>query len=232
MLLHPTSTNIATPPPTATATPAPPTETPTPEPTATPTIVREDIRATHLTIASAGIDSDVQAAPTVPYVYVPDPGCPSGPEDSDTVTVPESGIATPQDEIEGLENKAWIFGHSRWAGVPGVFYSLQDVSMGDEVVIDGVDRQSGEAVTGERFVVDGIYLSDVDSGDAFLSNPDGQIPPRPEVVLQTSVRERGADKAWILDRETLLAKADNVVQGDLNDPCKYLLLFITATPAS
>ncbi|MEE8421436.1 MAG: hypothetical protein V3S31_01520 [Dehalococcoidia bacterium] len=42
------------------------------------------------------------------------------------------------------------------------------------------------------------------------------------------MRERGADRPWILDRSTLLAKAENLVQGDLDDPCKYLLLFVTA----
>ena len=209
--------------PTATLSP-----TPAPSPTATP--VREDIRATRLTIPALGIDSEVQAAPTVPYVYVPEPGCPPEPADSETVDVPTQGIATPQDSIEGLENKAWIFGHSRWSGVPGVFFSLQDVSLGDELFVDGIDRVSGQTVTGARFVVDGIYLADTDSGETFLSEENAvDIPSAPIVVLQTSVRERGADRPWILDRQALLNKATNLVQGDLDDPCKYLLLFVTAT---
>ncbi len=223
----PTVTPVAT--STATATPAAPTPTSTPSPTPTPEIIREDIRATHLTIAAVGIDADVQASVTVPFVYVPQPGCPPGPQDTETLTVPDQGIATPEEDIEGLENKAWIFGHSRWAGVPGVFYTLQDLSLGDEVIVDGVDRESGEPISQERFIVDGFYLADVDSGDSFLTNQDAaDIPTKPIVILQTSVRER-ADLPWILDRDALLAKADNIVEGDIDDPCKYLLLFVTAT---
>jgi hypothetical protein len=228
----PTSSPAATATESPSATLSPPTATftATAVPSPTPTPVHEDIRATHLTVPALGIDSEVQAAPTVPYVYVPDPGCPPEPADSETVDVPTQGIATPEDSLEGLENKAWIFGHSRWSGVPGIFFSLVDVSLGDELFIDGVDRESGLTVTAERFVVDGIYLADTDSGETLLTSEDAaDIPQKPIVVLQTSVRERGVDRPWILDRQALLAKATNLVQGDLDDPCKYLLLFVTAS---
>ena len=36
---------------------------------------------------------------------------------------------------------------------------------------------------------------------------------------------------WILDREPLLAKAEVLVEGDLDDQCTYLLLFVTARAA-
>jgi hypothetical protein len=193
-------------------------------------MIRRDVRATRLVIPALGLDTEVQASPTVPYVYVPNPGCPPGPQDSETVTVPDQGIATPADSIEGLENKAWTYGHSRWLGVPGLFLGLQYLDIGDEVFVDGIDRATDEALAEERYVVDGFYLSDVDSGDSFLTATDAsQIPPKPIVVLQTSVRER-ADRPWILDRELLLSKAENIVEGDLDDPCKYLLLFVTASP--
>ena len=39
----------------------------------------------------------------------------------------------------------------------------------------------------------------------------------------------GGGRPWILDRELLLSKAENIVEGDLDDPCKYLLLFVTAS---
>jgi hypothetical protein len=48
------------------------------------------------------------------------------------------------------------------------------------------------------------------------------------VILQTSARESGANKAWILNRQTVMAKARNIVAGDVDDPCKYLLLFVLA----
>jgi hypothetical protein len=205
----------------------------TPAPSPTPELVRQDVRATRLVIPTLGIDSEVQGSQTVPYVYVPPPGCPDrGSEETQTVTVPNQGIATPEDDLEGLENKAWIFGHSRWAGVPGLFSGLLDLDVGDELTIDGVDRATGEDLTGLRFVVDGLYLADTDSGELILNADTPQdIPPEPIVVLQTSVREDGAGKPWIFDEQTILAKATNTVEGDLNDPCKYLLLFVTASPA-
>lgn len=224
-----------TPAPTASPTVIPsPTEPPTPEPSPTPQVVRQDIRANHLLLPTIGLDAAVQGSQTIPYVYVPPQGCPDrGSEETQTVTVPNQGIATPEEELEGLENKTWIFGHSRWLGAPGLFLSLQDLAIGDEVIIDGTDRTTGEALTGLRFVVDGLYLADTDSGELFLNAETPEdIPPRPIVILQTSVREDGAGKAWLLDQQTLLDKAVNTVEGDLDDPCKYLLLFVTASPAS
>ncbi len=74
-----------------------------------------------------------------------------------------------------------------------------------------------------------LLLTDGDCGDALLNARDTSEGSRePVVILQTSVRERGAGRPWILDRSTVLAKAENLVQGDLDDPCKYLLLFVTA----
>jgi len=221
----PTSTAVptatATPPTPATATSVPPT--PTPEP------VRLDILASRLAIPALDIDTAVQLSQTTPYTYVPPPGCPPRPQDTQTVTVPSQGVATPEDNLEGLENKAWIYGHSRWLGTPGLFLSLQEIDLGDEILIDGVDRATGAPVAGERFVVDGIYLTDVDSGETLI-NAEGaaDVPTKPTVILQTSVREDGAGKQWILDQASLLAKASNLVEGDLNDHCKYLLLFVTA----
>jgi hypothetical protein len=83
-------------------------------------------------------------------------------------------------------------------------------------------------IDGARFVVTGIYLSDTDDGAALVAGD--RIGPRsvPLVVLQTSVRESGANRPWILDRETLLAKAETVMEGELDNPCKYLLLFVVA----
>jgi hypothetical protein len=186
------------------------------------------MRATRLVIPAIGVDSELLPTATVPSDYVPEPGCPPAPDDAETLEVPNQGIATPAESIEELGNKIWIFGHSRWAGVPGLFFGLQDVGPGDEVLVDGVDRVTGEALAGLRYVVNGIYLADTESGGAFLYADDAsETPPEPVVVLQTSVRERG-DRPWILDRATVLAKAENLVQGDLDDPCKYLLLFVTA----
>jgi hypothetical protein len=218
-----------TPPP---PTEAPPTATAMPSPTATPEPVRVDILATRLVIPSLEIDAPVQLAQTVPYTYTPPlPECPARPQDTDTLVVPADGIATPADNLEGLENKAWIFGHSRWLGNPGLFLRLQDIDVGDEVVIDGEDRATGEVLTAQRYVVDAIYLTDVDSGGVVLNAEDAaDIPDEPIVVLQTSVREDGAGKSWILDQATLMAKAENLVEGDINDPCKYLLLFVVARP--
>jgi hypothetical protein len=165
----------------------------------------------------------------VPDRSTPPPGCPAPPRDQETLTVPAEGIATPEDKLAGLENTAWIFGHSRWQGVPGLFHLLQDIEIGDELVIDGVNRQTGEAVRRERFVVEGIYLADKDSGGELITaKGPAEIATKPTVALQTSVRETGANSEWLLDRARVLSRATNLVEGDLEDPCKYLLLFVIA----
>lgn len=201
-----------------------------PTPTETPRPVVE-VRASRLRIPRLGIDAPVQASQVVPDTSGPTPGCPPPEPGGETLTVPEQGIATPEAPIEGLENKVWVFGHSRWLGVPGLFFSLQDLGPGDEVVVDGFDRASGAAVTGLRFVVGNLYLTDTVSGTQLVLPEGGSPPPRPVVYLQTSVREDGPGKAWILDRAKVMAKARTLIEGDLNDPCKYLLLFVEGVAA-
>lgn len=201
--------------------------TPNASPTAEP--ARLDIRARRLTIPALNIDAPVLPSRLIPDTSPPTPGCPPRPPGGTTLTVPNEGIATPEDALDGLENKAWIFGHSRWLNQPGLFYRLQDIAPGDELFVDGVTRGTGATVTRQRFVVDRIYLSDIDSGDALVTatRPE-QIPARPTVILQTSVREDGAGKQWLLDQAKVMAKATNMLASDLNDPCKYLLLFVFA----
>lgn len=205
--------------------------TPTPLPTSTPIpmpIVR-DIRASRLEIPKLGINS-----PIAPSTLIPDnspalPGCPPKPPNNTTLTVPNQGIASPTEALEGIENKVWIFGHSRWQGVPGILYSIQDLNLGDEVFIDGRDRMSGEQVVRQRFVVNGIYLTDTRSGETLVTAyKPSDIPSKPLVMLQTSVREDGGGKSWLLTQDKVLGKAKNLIEGDLGDPCKYLLLFVFA----
>jgi len=212
--------------------PASPTRTPKLADTATPT-PRLEIIADRLVIPSLGIDSPVQKGETVPYRDIPPPGCPGLPEDTTTVTVPAQGIATPADEQEGLENKTWIYGHSRWLGAPGLFFRLSELKPGDEVLVDGVVRESGNPARQQRYVVNELYLTDKESGEKLLTAHDqSEIPGTPVLYLQTSVRETGGGKPWILDRPTLLATATNLVEGNLDDPCKYLLLFVKAVVAN
>ncbi len=199
------------------------TASPTPQP------LRIDLRATRLAIPTLKIDAAVQASRVVLDTSPPMPGCPPTPPGQETFTVPDQGIVTPADAIEGLENKAWIFGHSRWQGQPGVLFSLQDINVGDELFVDGVDRVTGQRVSRQRFVVSNLYLADIDSGGKLVTaSSAAEIPAKPVVILQTSAREDGAGKRWILDQQQVMAKSRNVVEGDLNDPCKYLLLFVFA----
>ena len=216
----PAVARTATPNATATPTASSPTPTPTPAPE------RLDIRASRLAIPSLGIDAPVQDSRIIPAsTYPPTPGCPAPPPDEETFTVPNQGIATPIEAIEGLENRSWIFGHSRWQNTPGLLYSLQDINLGDEVFVEGTERTSGARVPRRRFVVDGIYLTDIDSGGTLVG---GEMPAKPTVILQTSVREDGGGKAWLLDQQKVTAKARNLIEGDVNDRCKYLLLFVFA----
>jgi hypothetical protein len=175
-------------------------------------------------IPSLAIDEPVQPSQVVPDTSPPTPGCPPPPPGGETFTVPDRGIASPEAAIPGLENKTWVFGHSRWQNVPGVFGSLEAINVGDEVFIGGSDRVTGAPISQQRFIVDALYLSDIASGTNLVEAP----APTPVAILQTSAREDGANKSWLLDREAVMAKARNVVEGSLDDPCKYLLLFVFA----
>jgi sortase (surface protein transpeptidase) len=222
----------ATPTPVVAAPSATPTSvvaTPSATSTAAPQPLSWDVRVSYLTIPALGIDSMVSRSLAIPDTSTPPPGCPARPAGQETLSVPAEGIATPEEAFEGLENKAWIFGHSRWQNQPGLFHALQDIEVGDELLIDGVDRQTGEQVTSQHFVVEGIYLTDKDSGAKLITASDAtEIPDVPTVLLQTSVRESGANKQWLLDREQVLSRATNLVEADLEDRCKYLLLFVIA----
>ena len=224
-------------PATATATPSATAETstatPNPTLTASPTAdsrpVSWNVRVGRLTIPALDIDSEVSGSRAVPDTSTPPVGCTAPPAGQETLTVPAEGIATPEEAFEGIENKAWIFGHSRWQSQPGLFHVLQDIDIGDQLMIDGVDRRTGEQVVRQLFLVDGIYLTDKGSGaELVIAEDPAEIPAVPTVILQTSVREAGANKPWLLDREQVLSRATNLVEGDLEDPCKYLLLFVIA----
>ena len=115
--------------------------------------------------------------------------------------------------------------------MPGLFFTLLGIELGDELFVDGLDRLTGDPIDGARFVVSGIYLADRIGGAPLVSGNRIGPPGTPLVILQTSVRETGPNRPWILDRETVLEKAENVVEGDLDDPCKYLLLFVVAEQA-
>jgi hypothetical protein len=211
---------------------AEPTSTASATPTPTPTVIAPlmTIRATRLRIPSLGIDAEVQPSEVVPSTGSMPAGCPARPAGGTTLTVPQEGIATPMEAFAGLEGTAWIYGHSRWLGNPGLFYALSSINTGDEVFVDGVEYEGGATVEDRRFVVQGIYLADTDSGGALVTPADPEArPTSARVVLQTSVRERGEGRPWILDRATVESKAETIVEGDVNDPCKYLLLFVVAT---
>ena len=211
----------ATPRPTsATSTPAP-SPTLTASPAADPQPVSWNVRVSRLTIPALDIDSEVSGSRVVPVTSTLPAGCPAPPAGQETLTVPAEGIATPEEALEGLENRAWIFGHSRWQNNPGLFHALQNIKLGDELLIDGVDRRTGEQVVCQRFVVEGIYLTDKESGAALVTAADPtEIPDVLTVVLQTSVSETGANKRWLLDREQVLSRATNLVEVDLEDHCK------------
>jgi len=218
-----TTAATATPSPSATAVGGATDPEPTPAPL--------DLLASRLAIPALGIDSPVQVSEVVADTSPPTPGCPGTGGGGETLTLPEQGIATPRDSMEGLQNKAWIFGHSRWMSQPGLFFALQDVNLGDEVFVDGVDRKTGSPIVNRRFVVDSIYLTDIDSGTRLVEESVADLPSRALVLLQTSAREDGASKQWLLNQQKVEAKSRNLVAGDLNDPCKYLLLFVLARAA-
>ena len=188
---------------------------------------RRDIEATHLEISTLNIDLPVQLVPVGHYSG--QVGCPPHYVDGPSLAAPDYGIATPNQPIEGVENKVWIFGHSRWQGVETDFHRLEDLNLGDQVIIDGTDRQTGQQYSNLVFTMTHLYLADQDAGSDLIKAPSEEaVPIRPEVVINTSARENGVGKAWILDQSKVLSKAENLVQGDLADPCRYLELWIVA----
>lgn len=197
------------------------TSTASPSPVSTPA---RSLLVTHLVIPALGIAADVEASGLVPAGAAP-PGCPPVEPGTETFAVPARGIATPAEPIDGVV--AWIFGHSRWQGDPGLFSSLIDLARGDELLLDGADRDSGDVVNGRKAVVESLYLVDMQSGRQLLADLADESPSR--VILQTSVREHGPGRPWIFDRDTVLARTTNLVAGDLDDPCRYLLLFVVAS---
>ena len=202
--------------------------TPTASPTPTETRAAWDMRVRRLRIPALGIDAEVVGSEVVSNTSSAPPGCPTPEPGSTTLTVPNEDIATPEEAFEGLENTAWLFGHSRWQGEPGLFYALQDLAIGDEIVVDGEDRATGAVVNRQRFVVEGIYLADKESGgDLVTAESSEEVRTVPTLVLQTSARGSG-DRQWLLDQEQIMARAENLVAGDLDDPCKYLLLLVVA----
>lgn len=219
----------------APATPAPATAAPassTPQSVLPPTLATPpSIRPTRLAIPALRLDSPVQLSQVVPASSEATPGCPAPEPGGTTLSVPERGIATPKDALDGLEGKSWIFGHSRWQNQPGLFFSLQDLNLGDVVLVDGIDRGTGAPVVASRYVVDGIYLADIESGTRLVEDTAADNAGRPIVILQTSAREDGANKQWLLNQQRVIARARTVIEGNVNDPCKYLLLFVIATGA-
>ena len=226
-----TPRDVETPVPSPSATVATSTPAPSATPSPTPTPRVPEIRASRLAIPSLKIDAPVGLSTEIPDTYPRAPGCPVPPPGATTLTVPNHGIVTPDKSFEGMESVAWIFGHSRWEGAPGLLFGLQDLNIGDEVFVEGVDRVTQAPIERRRFIVDGLYLTDLDSGGTLVTTEPARTPSQSVVMLQTSVREEGAGKPWILSQQKLLAKARNLIQGDMNDPCKYLLLFVSARPS-
>lgn len=146
--------------------------------------------------------------------------------------VPEQGIATPNGSIGKTDvNNIWIYGHSRWMGVPQLLYSLKDINLGDLITIDGqiIPQQKTSRL---NFTVDKILLEDRESA---VKEINDEKPNLPRLIIQTSVRENGTDsngnaKPWIFNRNAIEKKAQPKIEGDVNDPKKYLLLFVIAIP--
>lgn len=142
------------------------------------------------------------------------------------VSVPNYGIATPPEGVDNLPNVSWIYGHSFYKG-RGIFASLDKLEPGDQIYLNGKIEDSGEKVNDVRFIVDHLYLADKESGGVLAVNLNNNTD-RPVLLIQTSVRENNSTK-WLFNRNEIMSRTINTVVGDLDDPKKYLLLFVGAT---
>lgn len=146
--------------------------------------------------------------------------------------VPEQGIATPNGSIGKTDiNNIWIYGHSRWKGAPQILYSLENINLGDLITIDGQIISQQKTLRFD-FAVEQILLEDRDSA---VKEINGEKSDLPRLIIQTSVRENGTDSAgnakpWIFNRNAIEKKTQSKIEGDINDPSKYLFLFVIANP--
>lgn len=165
---------------------------------------------------------------SVPSIYLQNISVGEAPIDDEkdppAPVVPNHGVVTPGPRILSMENKVWIMGHSSWQGVPQDMFSLQNINIGDEVILDVQDRESREPYNNVRFTIQDLVVTDISGGGKLLNNGE-EAPIFPYLMMQTSVRENGEGKKWILDRDLLMSKARIFIEGSIDDPSKYLLLF-------
>ena len=194
------STPTATPRPIVDATPAPPAE------------VRLNALAHTLSIPTLGLRAEVRPADSTRNAL-------GRPE----IVVPDHCLVTPNALMgRNAINNIWILGHSRWQGVPQPLFRLSELRAGDEVLVHGRDRTTELYFPLLSFRVQRLVLTDIESAPKELY---GARPRFPRVVLQTSARQAGA-ASWILDRRVVEAKAEHRLDGDVDDPRKYLLLLV------
>lgn len=148
-------------------------------------------------------------------------------ENSYDLSVPDFGIATPPEGIDNLPNVTWIYGHSSYKGEKGIFASLDRLEIGDPVYLDGRIEGSSQKFKGIRFLVDNFYLADKESGRKLTAHINN-TSEKPVLLMQTSVREDKSQK-WLFKKEDIISKTTNTIDGDVDDPDKYILLFVSAT---
>lgn len=160
-------------------------------------------------------------------------------KDGTVIPDPKGGnIYTLEDDNIYFPNESYLYGHSSEKGVPQLFYSLQDLNITDRIVIDGRDRRTGEELKGLEFEATRLCIADIERLGALISITEGEeLPRQPVLLLQTSVKPdiehaytldiNGRPK-WIFDKEKMLRKADRMIDGDMEDPNKYLSLLVFA----
>lgn len=151
--------------------------------------------------------------------------------------VPNSGIASPNGErlLRG-SNKIIVLGHSAWKNKPEVLGDLEDINYDELVSIKATIPSRQVSYDRLDFKVYRKILADIESGETFLRN---FTPEFPTIIIQTTVRENGLTetgkpKKWILDKDKLKGDSESIIEGDENDPNKYLIVFVIGklTPES
>ncbi len=151
--------------------------------------------------------------------------------------VPNSGIATPNGErLLSRSNKIIVFGHSAWKNKPEVLGDLENINFDEIVSIKATIPSRQVSYDRLDFTVERKILADIESGEIFLRN---FTPEFPTIIIQTTVRENGLTeterpKKWILDKARLKEDSESIIEGDENDPKKYLIVFVIGklTPES
>ncbi len=146
-------------------------------------------------------------------------------------STPDHSLATNSDDPNYLSGKLFVFGHSQWLSEPQIFHRLQDIQKEDKVIIDGIDRKTGQNLGELNFSIDSIYIADENSVNALIFE---SYTNTPRLFLLTTLRDYNPkinSYNYLLDINRLIPKSTVAFQeGTLDNLVnQHLYLLVTGS---